>query len=237
MALETVLSTIDYTGNNSTVTPYPIPFSFLATGHIQVTVTDAADAETILGAGDFSVTRFASGLGELTTTAAHDNTNTLTVERVTPTTQPVVLTDGALIPADTLETALDRLAMIAQELKTRLEEESEAGELDTKADKLLATRACTGTAETLVLTDAGKRVTMDNASANTLTVPPNSTVAIAIGEQILVQQIGAGTTTIAAGAGVTVRSRGTLVAIAGQWGVVALIKDDTNLWTLAGDRA
>lgn len=121
MSLETTAVSITYTGNNSTVTPYPIPFAFLDVAHIQVTVTDADDVVTVLEAADFTVTRFESGLGELVTTDAFDNTNELKVERVTPTTQPIVLQDGALIPAKTLERGLDRLAMIGQEIKAEQE--------------------------------------------------------------------------------------------------------------------
>ena len=42
----------------------------------------------------------------------------------------------------------------------------------------------TGTAYTLVLADAFKLVAMNNAAANTLTVPPNSSVAFPIGTRI-----------------------------------------------------
>lgn len=109
--------------------------------------------------------------------------------------------------------------------------------LDDKADKLLTTDARTGTSETLVLGNAGQRVTMDNGSANTLTVPPNASVALPINCQILVEQLGTGTTTIAAGGGVTIRSRDSLLALAGRYAVVVLIKDATDTWTLTGDRA
>jgi hypothetical protein len=70
--------------------------------------------------------------------------------------------------------------------------------------------AQTGTTYTLVIGDDSKLVSMSNASSNTLTVPPNSSVAFAVGTRILIEQGGAGTTTIAAGAGVTIQSRGSL---------------------------
>src|SRR3954471_18887243 len=63
------------------------------------------------------LTRFVSGLGELLTTQPWDDTNEIVISRVTPTTQPIVLEDGTLIPAKTLERGLDRLAMIAQETR------------------------------------------------------------------------------------------------------------------------
>lgn len=87
---------------------------------------------------------------------------------------------------------------------------------------------------TLALTDAGKTVEMDVASANNLTVPPNSTVAFPVGTVIEVCQVGAGQTTIVAGTGVTVRTPETLV-MTGQWSTVSLRKRATDVWVLAGD--
>lgn len=57
--------------------------------------------------------------------------------------------------------------------------------------------AQTGTAYTLVLTDVGKQIDMNNAAANVLTVPKNSDVAIPVGTIVPVCQIGVGATTIA----------------------------------------
>jgi hypothetical protein len=69
----------------------------------------------------------------------------------------------------------------------------------------LAFNAQTGTTYTLVATDSGKLVTASNAAAIVVTIPPS---IFAAGEQINVQQIGAGQVTFAAGAGVTVTSTG-----------------------------
>jgi len=95
--------------------------------------------------------------------------------------------------------------------------------------------AQTGTSYTFALSDAQSMVTMNNAAANTATVPPNSSVAFPIGTTIAVQQLGAGKTTIAAGSGVTINYLSTLTAaIVGQYGVAQLIKTGTNTWTLFG---
>lgn len=94
----------------------------------------------------------------------------------------------------------------------------------------------TGTAYTFALTDAGCRVEGNNASAITFTIPPNSSVAFSIGTWIEVEQYGAGAITIAAGAGVTLRSRGALVNTNGQYSVVRLYKRATDEWVLSGDR-
>lgn len=95
----------------------------------------------------------------------------------------------------------------------------------------------TGTTYTLVLGDKGKRVTMNNASANTLTVPPNSSVAFAVGDRIEVFQRGAGQTAIAAGAGVTIQSSGTKLKLTGQYSAAILTKTATDTWDLIGDIA
>ena len=89
--------------------------------------------------------------------------------------------------------------------------------------------AQTGTTYTLVLTDAGKQVTMTNASASVFTVPPNSSVAFTIGTRVQVVQLGAGAVTLTAGSGVTVSSLSTSLAMA-QYQVATLIKTATDVW-------
>lgn len=87
----------------------------------------------------------------------------------------------------------------------------------------------TGTSYTLILTDAGKQVTMSNAAASTLTIPPNASVAFAVGVKVQVIQLGAGAVTLTAGAGVTINSLSTSL-ILGQYQVATLIKQATNTW-------
>lgn len=100
-----------------------------------------------------------------------------------------------------------------------------------------AQNAQTGTSYTLALADAGKVVERNNASANTTTVPPNSSVAFPIGTLIEVYQGLAGTSTIVAGAGVTIRSRGGSLVSAGQYATLGLRKRAADEWVLAGDLA
>lgn len=87
---------------------------------------------------------------------------------------------------------------------------------------------------TLALSDAGKSVEMNVASANDLTVPPNSSVAFPVGTVVKVCQVGAGQTTIVAGSGVDIRTPETLT-LTGQWSTVSLRKRATDEWVLAGD--
>ena len=87
---------------------------------------------------------------------------------------------------------------------------------------------------TLVLADKNKIVEMSVATANTLTVPPNSSVAFAVGSQINILQTGAGQTTVTAGAGVTINASPGL-KMRTQWSYATLIKRATDTWVLVGD--
>ena len=70
-----------------------------------------------------------------------------------------------------------------------------------------AVNAQTGTTYTLVIGDEYlDGVRMTNAAANTITIPPNSAVAFPVNTKILITQGGAGATTVAAGAGVTINA-------------------------------
>jgi len=93
----------------------------------------------------------------------------------------------------------------------------------------------TGTAYTLVLTDANKLVEGNNGSAINLTVPPNSGVAFPIGSQVVICQQGAGQITLVPGSGVTLRSRGAALKLNGQYAVATIIKRATDEWYCAGD--
>ena len=92
----------------------------------------------------------------------------------------------------------------------------------------------TASSYTLQLTDNGQIIYANNANANTITVPPNSSVEFPIGAKIDVVQIGAGATTIAAGAGVTINSEGSKLSINARYQAATLIKTDTNTWILIG---
>jgi len=97
----------------------------------------------------------------------------------------------------------------------------------------LTLNAQTGTTYTPVLADNGKLVTLSNASAITLTVPTNASVAYATGAQINIQAIGAGQVTVAGDTGVTVNGTGTKLRT--QWSAATIVKVATDTWTLIGD--
>ena len=98
----------------------------------------------------------------------------------------------------------------------------------------LAINAQSGTTYTFVLADAGKFVSSSNGSAQTFTVPPNSSVAYATGTQIIVQNIGSANCTLAEGSGVTINSKDDSKEIDGQYAAATLIKTATDAWSLIG---
>jgi len=111
---------------------------------------------------------------------------------------------------------------------------ADAAEATVSGIDYLATNAQTAS-YTLVLSDAGKIVEVSNAAANTLTVPPNSSVAFPVGTQVIVIQTGAGQATLTAGAGVTINSKDADLAVNGQWAAATLIKRATDSWIAIGD--
>jgi hypothetical protein len=87
---------------------------------------------------------------------------------------------------------------------------------------------------TAVLADNGKLVEISNASANTFTIPLNSSVAFPVGTQLNILQTGAGQTTVAATGGVTINSTPGL-KLRAQYSMATCIKRATDTWVLVGD--
>jgi len=100
----------------------------------------------------------------------------------------------------------------------------------------LTLNAQTGTTYSLVVADATyKLVTLSNALAITVTVPPS---VFTTGDTINLQQIGAGQVTFAAGAGVTITSTGATSAapkLRAQFSAATVICTAANTFTIVGD--
>lgn len=108
-----------------------------------------------------------------------------------------------------------------------------SGAVDLKLQ--LAFNAQTGTTYTLVVGDLNKLVTCSNASGITLTVPPS---VFSAGNQIHIQQIGAGQVTFAQGAGVTITSTGATASapkLRAQYSAATVICTASNTFTIVGD--
>jgi len=88
--------------------------------------------------------------------------------------------------------------------------------------------AQTGTTYTAVLLDAGKTVTLSNASAVTLTIPAQASVSWADNTQLNFLNLGAGTVTITPAAGVTIN--GTPLTLETSKGG-SLVRTASNTWT------
>lgn len=108
-----------------------------------------------------------------------------------------------------------------------------AGEIEL-ATKDVVFNAQTGTTYTLALTDRGKTVTLSNASAITVTVPPQSSVTWPAGARIDLVQLGAGQVTVFPGSGVTISSYLSKTKLVGQYAGGTLIRTGSDTWILIG---
>jgi hypothetical protein len=117
MAVQSDISSIQYQGNSSTVTPYPVPFYFFDAGDVRVFLLPDGGSETELIEGtDFTVTGAGNeNGGEVTTAVAYDSTNKLTIVREVDPTQLTVYDENDKFPAKSHERALDKLTMIVQQ--------------------------------------------------------------------------------------------------------------------------
>jgi hypothetical protein len=84
------------------------------------------------------------------------------------------------------------------------------------------------------LTERDSMIEMNSASATTLTVPTNATIAYPVGTSIDVLRVGAGAVDVAAAAGVTINATPGL-KLRAQWSSATLIKRATDTWVLVGD--
>jgi hypothetical protein len=116
MTVSSTTARASYTGNGTT-TVFAVPFYFLAAADLRVilrtgtteVVQTLTTNYTVTGAG------VASG-GSVTMLVAPAAGTTLTILRNTPTTQETDLLPNDRLPAESLETALDKLTMLVQQV-------------------------------------------------------------------------------------------------------------------------
>ncbi len=84
------------------------------------------------------------------------------------------------------------------------------------------------------LTERDSLIEMGKATAQTLTIPTNATVAYPVGTSIDILQTGAGQVTVAGAGGVTVNGTPGL-KLRTQWSSVTLFKRATDTWVVMGD--
>jgi hypothetical protein len=95
----------------------------------------------------------------------------------------------------------------------------------------------TGTTYTLLAANLNQLVTLNNASAITLTVPPS---VFSAGDVINIAQIGAGQVTLSQGAGVTINSTGataTAPKLRTRYSAASIICTASNTFLVVGDIA
>jgi hypothetical protein len=223
----------------------------------KVTSTDYAVNWTTLPTASATV----SGLVELATTA-EATAQTDTVRAVTPAGLADRVKTGYTITATTpltiagttsADLSANRTIAVgaASDTATGVVELATAAEVLTGTDTTRAVTAAgvagayqplsqainaqTGTSYTLVLTDAGKIVTLSNAAAITLTVPTNASVAFPIGTSIDLIQLAAGQFTVTGAGPPTISKAMATAKSRTQYSVMTIIKTATDVWVATGD--
>jgi hypothetical protein len=157
-------------------------------GSAAVSHSTGATVKHVLTSDD--LTAFAAGISPVATLGFSGSTSGITTLQATA----IAGTNTLSLPPTTTDTLVGVAAT-----------QTLTGKTLTSPKINLTLNAQTGTTYTLVAADSGKLVTSSNASAVTITIPPS---IFAAGEQINVQSIGAGLTSFAQGAGVTITSTG-----------------------------
>ena len=116
MTISTTDWRISYNGNSAT-TVFSFPYKFLANAHLFVISVDAAGVETVKTiTTDYTVTGAGDDAGgEVTMLVAPATGTTLVIYRDTEVVQETDYISGDPFPAESHETALDKLTMIMQE--------------------------------------------------------------------------------------------------------------------------
>ena len=110
MAVQTEITSVQYSGNGSTSTPYPITFPYLDVEHIKV------DVDGVVLTGGYTITGDGATIsGQLTTDTAYTSDQLVTVYRDVPETQEYRYVDGVRIPAPVLEQNQDLQLMQIQQ--------------------------------------------------------------------------------------------------------------------------
>lgn len=110
----------DSAGNNSTSTPYVIPFAFLANADVIVVVRTSAGVETqLVEITDYVITGsgYPTASASFTTAVAVPASSTVIIYRRTTVTQTTQYVEADEFPAASHERALDKLTMQEQEGK------------------------------------------------------------------------------------------------------------------------
>jgi hypothetical protein len=192
-------------------------------GTSAVTHTAGASVKHVLSSYD--LTNFQGAVSPIASLGFGGSTSGTTTVQATA----VAGTNTLTLPATTSDTLVGKATTDTLTNKTLTTPTINSAKIN------LAFNAQTGTTYTLVASDSSKLVTASNAAAIVITIPPAIFTA---GEQINVQQIGAGQVTFAAGVGVTITSTGATSAaplLRAQNSACTIICTASNTFTVIGD--
>jgi len=125
MTISTTIIKSSYSGNGST-TAFTYSFKITADTEVQVIVkTNATGAESIraigTGSTNYAVTGVGNNSGTVTFVTAPTAAETVVLRRSTTQTQGMDLIENDPLPANTLETAIDKNLAISQELQEQID--------------------------------------------------------------------------------------------------------------------
>lgn len=121
--ISSTTSLLSFDGNNSTVIAYSLPnLPLISAAHLVVTVTTNAGVVTTLNSNQFTFTPTVDGNGRITggsatTATAVPGSSKIRFKRVTPRTQETNLVQGSRLSAEALESGLDRIVLMLQEIE------------------------------------------------------------------------------------------------------------------------
>ena len=173
MTVSSTTTKAQYSGNGVT-TVFAVPFYFLLNADLLVILRSAAGVETtqLLGT-NYTVTGAGSEAGgSVTMIVAPPSGTTLTILRNAPATQDTDLLPNDRLPAESLETALDKLTMLVQQLDEENDRSIKFARSDTSTSSTLGTSS----------SRAGKILSFD-ANGNPVTTLGGTGYAL-IGEEI-----------------------------------------------------
>jgi hypothetical protein len=188
--------------------------------------------DTYVATASATVTRLGAGTNGQVLTA--DSTDAKGIKWATPTTGSVTsITAGTGLSGGTITTtgtvAIDSTVATLTGTQTLTNKTLTSPTINTPKTTI-GFNAQTGTTYSLVLTDQDKLVRLSNAAAITVTIPNG---IFSTGQQINIQQTGAGQVTIANDG--TTSFTGTGTALRAQYSGATIVCTGTNTFTVFGD--